>query len=90
MSVKQVSVNVSAELYDAGQAVANFINLLRKQVAAGWNPAADIPSDIAAGIAALAPVAAGISDAAADYAANPGAAANAVALGLTGSLFPSA
>lgn len=87
MSKISVSVEVSKELYEAGQGIAAFVATLRAAVADGWQVGTDLPVAMAAALRDLVPALDGISEVDDEIAEDKAAAARAVSLGLVDTIF---
>jgi hypothetical protein len=87
MSTIKVQVEVSKELYEAGQGLADFAAAMRLALADGWQVGSDMPVFMSSAMKSLVPALNGISDIDDEIAEDRAAAARAVALGLCDALF---
>lgn len=87
MSTVKIQVEVSKELYEAGQGLAKFVGAMRRALADGWQPGVDLPTALTAAMTTLVPALNGITEVDDEIAQDRGAAARAVALGLCDTLF---
>lgn len=77
-----IQVQVSKELYEAGQGVAAFVKAMKGALADGWQAGHDLPIAMAAALEDLVPALNGINQVPAEVAEDKLAAAHAVALTL--------
>lgn len=83
----KVEVEVSKEIYEAGQGVAKFVKAMKDALKDGWQPGQDLPVAMSHAMTDLVPALNGISEVPAELAADRLAAAHAVSLSLCDVLF---
>ena len=83
----KVEVEVSKEIYEAGQGLGKFVRAMRGALKNGWQPGEDLPVAMQHAMSDLVPALNGITEVKAEVDEDKAAAARAVSLGLVDTLF---
>lgn len=82
MAYIDMTVSVSKETYEMGEAVVELVEAVKKALEDGWQPLGDVPAIVAAVISRMGEIMQGAKEAKGEYEADPEASVMAAAMTL--------